>query len=385
MRFAELAICLVTACAPAIAPMLPPASDIPAPPALWPPDPRLAPPLEVPPEFAAPSAAPAPLAPLATLPTIPTVPTEIAPLPAVAFPTTDSGPIPLVTLEEPYKLGERAEPRSSQAYREEIRELRHWGAGGTGDLLAPLPGLEGHPDPRVVINLERIKGAHDGRDVLRLARRNHWIQVVRCYRLGAYKDAELRGATKAVLGITAAGEVVRPKLLDTALADRAVADCIVNKLRVLKMPPARAASTAWLELRVGPGDEPLPPPEELIVPGDGMLAVAALREGLRAGLPRIEACYRTAFAYAPSLWGRMLLRFHLTDRGKLDEVFEAGTQFPDPRVSQCVVHEARKLKFPKPAFGDIRFVVGLRFQSDRSKHELPPAPIPATQKRNGQE
>ena len=191
------------------------------------------------------------------------------------------------------------------------------------------------------------------------------------------------GAEVVIHDAIAAEPTVR--MLDTALADRAVADCIVNKLRVLKMPPARAASTAWLELRVGPGDEPLPPPEELIVPGDGMLAVAALREGLRAGLPRIEACYRTAFAYAPSLWGRMLLRFHLTDRGKLDEVFEAGTQFPDPRVSQCVVHEARKLKFPKPAFGDIRFVVGLRFQSDRSKHELPPAPIPATQKRNGQE
>jgi hypothetical protein len=372
MRLLELALALalVSACAPSANP--PPARlpAIPAPPPLWPPDPRVLAPEVAPSAAATAEPAPLPVAPPAARPPV--------------LPEADPGPIPMVTLEQPYKLGERPEPRSSQAYRDEIRELRHWGAGGVGELLAPLPGPVGHPDPRVVINLEKSKGPHDAAEVLRLARRNHWIQVVRCYRLGAYKDTELRGWTKAFIGISRAGEVVRPKLLQTELGDRAVADCIVDKLRALKLPPARANSQAWLELRVGPGDEPMPPPEELLVPGDGSLAVEAMGEGVRAGLARFEECYRAAFGYAPGLWGRMLLRFHVTERGKVDEAFEAGTQFPDARVSQCVVHAARGLTFARPQGGDVRFVVGVRFRSDRSHHELPPV-MPTGQKRNGQE
>ena len=360
----ELALCCGTGCATWLPPTPPPTTEIPTPPALWPTDPRLVSPALSGAAAAPPSTEVTPPSVEVTLPSV-----EVTPPSA-----TTSVPKAVVHFEEPYKLGERLQERGAQSYRETIRDYRHWGKGGTGELLAPLPGPTGHPDPRVTINVERIKGGHDGNDVQRLLRRNHWIQVVRCYRLGAYKDAELRGATKALIGITRSGEVVKPKLLQTALHDPAVAECLVNRLRTLRMPAARAPSTAWLELRVAPGDEPMPPPEELLVPGDGTLSLQAMTKGVEAGRSDIEACYRAAFAYAPGLWGRLLLRFHLTARGKLDEVFEAGTQFPDTHVSQCVVHAARTWRFPKPQGGELRFVVGLRLQSDRSKHELPPLP-----------
>jgi hypothetical protein len=292
------------------------------------------------------------------------------------LPDADPGPFPVVVMETPYKLGERPEPRSQEAYRQEIYELRHWGKGGMGELIGDAPGVIGHPDPRVTVNVARVKGPHDPNDIQRLARRNHWINVVRCYRLGAHKNSELRGWTKAVVSVTRAGEVIKPHLLETDLEDKEVAGCMVEKLRTLKLAAAKAVSQAWIDMRVGPGDEPMPPPEDLIVPGDGTLPSEAMAKGARAGMPELEACYRAAFSYAPALWGRILIRFHLTDQGKLDEAFEAGTQFPDARVSQCVVRAARKLKFDKPEGGEIRFVVGLRFHSDRSKHELAPLPVP---------
>src|SRR5690606_31021145 len=123
---------------------------------------------------------------------------------------------------------------------------------------------------------------------------------------------------------------------------------------------------AWVDIRVGPGDEPMPPPQDLIVPGDGVLSVEAMRAGVTAGLPAFETCYRAAFSYAPALWGRIVIRFHVTARGILDEAFEAGSHFPDARVRQCVLREARKPKFDKPKDGDVRFLAPVRFQNSRS-------------------
>lgn len=361
-EFGWLAACVIGCAAPPqpIAPALPP---IPAPPVLWPTEPLAAP---------APSAlleASPPTAPLAAF-AAPSPSAAEAPLSVAPLPDADPGPIPTLLVESPYKMGERAEPRTQDAYRREVRELRHWGKGGTGELAEPLPGPEGHPDPRVIVNLERIQGPHPAAEVLRLARRNHWIQVVRCYRLGAYKDPNLRGSTKALVSLGRRGEVRSAKLLETDLADRAVADCMVEKMRGLSFPAARGTSTARFELRVGPGDEPMPPPEELLVPGDGFLSTSSMREGVRPAEPELEACYRQALGRAPGLWGRLVLRFHLTERGKVDEVFPIGTPFPDARMSQCVVRAARRLTFPKPEGGDLRFVVGFRFWSDRSQHQL---------------
>ncbi|MSP25663.1 MAG: AgmX/PglI C-terminal domain-containing protein [Myxococcales bacterium] len=279
-------------------------------------------------------------------------------------------------IEPPYKLGERPTARTTAAYKREIAELRHWGKGGTGELLAAAPGVDGHPDPRVTVNVVGATGPHKISEIQRLSRRNHWINVIRCYRLGAYLDPNLRGWTKAVIDIQKTGNVKATQLLETELLDPAVAACIVEKLRGLKFSAQRQGTRASFEIRVSPGDEPMPPPTELIVPGDGQLAPEKILAVVDAALPRIEACFAAALAYAPGLWGRMLLRMHLSEQGKLDEVFEAGTQFPDPRTSQCVVHAARKLKFPKPEGGELRFVVGLRFFSDASAHALPIVPPP---------
>ncbi len=337
-----LAAALLAACTPWRAPAPPPVPGIPPAP---------------PPVRAAPQPKPEPE---------PVPPPRVAPAPP---PAPDPGPTPTVTLELTYKLGEKPEPKTQAEYAAQIHELRHWNQGGTGELLAPLPGPEGHPDPRVIINVTKVKGPHDAAKIQQLLRRNHWIQVVRCYRLGAYKDSELRGWARGTVTVKKDGKIHDTRLVSTDLADKEVAGCMVQRLAQAAMPAAAKKSQAWIEMHVGPGDEPLPPPEEQLVPGDGTLPVDAMTAGVRAGLPAFEACYRAAFAYAPALWGRMLVRFHVTERGKLDEAFEAGTQFPDARVSQCVLHAARKLRFDKPDGGEMRFVAAVRFFSDRSSHK----------------
>lgn len=291
-----------------------------------------------------------------------------------APPIEDPGPEVVLYIETPYKLEERPPPTSQQAYKDDIMDRRKWNSGGMGELLDKPPGVEGHPDPRVIVNLDDVSGGLEEKTLVRVARQYHWINVVRCYRLGAYKDRHLRGWTKGKLVVATNGRVKKATFESTDLKDEDVAKCVIDKLRTIEFPPAKRETRAAVSVRVGPGDEPMPPPKDLIVPGDGVLSLDAMRAGVRAGEEAILKCYRDAFAYAPGLWGRIILRFHVTKHGKLDEAFEAGSRFPDAHVAQCVVHAARELTFPRPDGGDVRFVVPIRLWNDQTGVERPDPP-----------
>jgi len=271
-----------------------------------------------------------------------------------------------IEIEPPFKLGQRPTPTEPEAYRADLLERRRWNDGGLGRTLRDPPPPEGHPEPRVIVNIVKVSGPHRAKSLQRLARRNHWMPIIRCYRLGAWLDPHLRGWTRAQIGVTAAGGVRRPRLIRTELGDRAVASCMVERLADLELPRARRSSRVIVDMRVGPGDDPMPPPEDQIAPGEGTLPHEAMVAGVRAGLPEIERCYRAAFDYAPELWGRLAIRFHLTEGGRLDEAFEVESRFPDARTKQCILRAARQLRFARPKGGDIRFVVPLRLVSERA-------------------
>jgi hypothetical protein len=269
-------------------------------------------------------------------------------------------------------MGERRELSSREAYLADIRERRHWNNGGIGELSASLPGPEGHPDPRVIVNIaeEDVTGLHDAKSLQAIARRKHWIQIVRCYRLGAYKDPLLHGWTKARLAITRSGRVVRATFVESELSDEAVSACMVAQLKKLRFKRVRSrrrlASRVLVHMRVSPGDEPMPPPADLIVPGEGELSHELMHAPIEAALPAIETCYRAAFDYAPGLWGRIVIRFHVTADGKLAGAFEGGSRFPDKRVRQCILRAVRSLRFTAPQGGDIRFLVPLRLSNPKA-------------------
>ncbi len=305
-------------------------------------------------------------------------PSNAPPPPAVEAPVDE--PVRVrIDVERAYKMGERATAATREAYLADVRDRRHWNDGGTGKLSGSLPGVEGHPDPRVIVKIEAddVRGLHRAASLQVIARRHHWMPIVRCYRLGAYKDPQLRGWTKAQIAITRSGRVIHPKLIDSELSDEAVSGCIVAQLTKLRFARVRSrkkiASRAVVHMRVAPGDEPLPPPAELIVPGEGELPVAQMRAPVSEAKASFETCYRAAFDYAPGLWGRIVVRFHLRADGTVDEAFEGGSRFPDKRMLQCVLRAARSLTFKRPKNGDLRFVVPLRFSSPRADTSVPSA------------
>jgi len=275
-------------------------------------------------------------------------------------------PQPIIAVEDPFRLDQRVVPSTKEAFLADIRDRRRWNKGGMGELVAEPPPVPGHPMPKVIVDVTRVVGPHKAAAVQREMRKMFWIKVVRCYGLGAYKNQKLRGKATLAFKVSAKGRISAPRAVSASLEDKDVVACLARETTSIDLPKARAGSRVTIDVQVGPGDEPMPPPPSEIKPGAGGLAPEALRGVIEAALPRFEACYRPAFDYAPGLWGRLGVRFHITEHGKVDEAFEFETHFPDERVTLCALRAARELSFPKPTGGDMRFVVFLRLHTDRS-------------------
>jgi hypothetical protein len=287
--------------------------------------------------------------------------------PAVAAVESPPEPAPKaapITIEIPFRLDRRPTFTRKETFLVDLRERTRWNKGGLGPLAAELPPVPGHPMPKVIVDVKNAVGGHKAADVQRVLRKMLWIKVIECYGLGAYKDQKLRGTIAIGFRISAGGKINGAGVTGATLPDPEVVACLVNRLQRVEMPSAKKGTRAAIQIEVGHGDEPMPPPPSLITPGDGTLDVEAVRAVVTAALPDLEGCYRPALAYAPELWGRLGIRFHLTEKGKLDEAFEVESQFPDERVSLCVLRAARKLKFPRMDGGEIRFVVPLRFGAE---------------------
>jgi hypothetical protein len=295
---------------------------------------------------------------------------------AATVPVAEPAPkAPAVTLEIPFQLDKRPTFKTKEAFLVDLRERTRWNKGALGTLAAEVPKVPGHPMPKVIVDVKNASGGHKAADVQRVLRKMLWIKVIECYGLGAYKDQKLHGTVAIGFQIHASGQITGARAAGGTLPDDVVA-CLVNRVERIEMPKARKASRANILIEVNHGDEPMPPPPSLITPGEGLFDVEAVRTVMTAALPDLEACYRPALAYAPELWGRLGIRFHLTEKGKLDEAFEVESQFPDERVTLCALRAARKLKFPKADGGEIRFVVPLRFGVEPAPPSDPGASAP---------
>lgn len=267
-------------------------------------------------------------------------------------------------MEPAFRLDRRVVPPTRAAFLADLHERTRWNKGGMGPLAAEPPPVPGHPAPKVILDVPHVKGPLPAADAQRVLRLRFWIKAVECFSLGAYKDQHLRGTATLAVSVHASGKVGHATVKATTFAEPLYDDvnrCLETRMLGMTLPKARAGSSVAVELQIGHGDEPVAPPYPLLVPGDGELTPEAMRAAVEPALPTFAACYRDALAYAPALWGRLGIRFHVTEKGKTDEAFEAESQFPDPRVQLCVLRAARKLVFPKPAGGDLRFIVPLRF------------------------
>jgi len=106
-----------------------------------------------------------------------------------------------------------------------------------------------HPEPRVIVTVTALEGAHDQQAVQRSAR-EAWGRIVRCYKESGRRE---RGKLVLRLDISARGKAVGVRRLQSSLNDR-VSACLAETLRRKALPRASGGSRATVEIQLAPGD-----------------------------------------------------------------------------------------------------------------------------------
>jgi hypothetical protein len=123
-----------------------------------------------------------------------------------------------------------------------------------GAAAEPSDPAPPHPEPRVIVDVLRVKGPHARADVEREARRALWGGIVECYRPAVRHQPKLRGEAEIELRVGANGKVTGVRARQRTLPDRDVVDCWVRQVARSPLGTARAASRVTLRIHVAPGD-----------------------------------------------------------------------------------------------------------------------------------
>lgn len=262
-------------------------------------------------------------------------------LASLAVATGASAATSKVAVGEPFLLGDKPLPPKQ---------------GELGPLVGDRPPEAGHPAPRVIVDVLDARGMKK-KEAEAAARAGSWGKIVACYRKKAWSEPDLEVDTKLRVSVSKSA-IKSARLIRTKSKD-AVEACLAKALVGVAMPKTRRTATATIQVRVFPGDEPVPPPEEVVEKGAGSLDLSRAKAVVEAATPDFRSCHEQALAYAPKLWGTIAVRFRVKDDGTVSEAFEVGGPFPEERVTRCVLRKARTLRFDAPEGGPVRFVVPL--------------------------
>jgi len=109
-----------------------------------------------------------------------------------------------------------------------------------------------HPEPRCIVNVLSVNGPHKPDRVQHDARYG-WKRIVSCYKKQGAKE---HAAVTLELVVSSEGSVASARSLLFEVKDRALTECLVERLPGLPMPKAAANSTADVEILLSPGDKP---------------------------------------------------------------------------------------------------------------------------------
>jgi TonB family protein len=201
--------------------------------------------------------------------------------------------------------------------------------------------------------------------VLREARKQQYWPVRRCFEQGLLRDQRLQGKVHVQFVVRHTGMVRKPHSIGTsALRDAVATDCVAHSFSSLRLPvTTRGDATVRLDVSLYPGDLPVRSTDDATTDsGPGTLDASAAQAVIASSAAReLQRCYDNGLARVAGLWGRMALRVDLAADGAVRDVTETESTFPDPDTTRCAADVVRKIAFPAPDGGDLRFVVPVRF------------------------
>jgi hypothetical protein len=109
-----------------------------------------------------------------------------------------------------------------------------------------------HPEPRVIVEVQRVLGPHDRGAVERAARLG-WGRIVACHKAASARGVQARGTIRVRLEVSPHGVVKHAARVRSELEGE-LSKCLVRAMRGLTMPSAKRGSTIEASIRVAPGD-----------------------------------------------------------------------------------------------------------------------------------
>jgi len=252
---------------------------------------------------------------------------------------------------EQWNPSERAKPRVSGSIEASVMNetLGRWNVGGCGEptCKSNRPGF--HPSTRVIVETHPISQRANRRDAGLLPKlqadfrnRGYWLYR-NCFESTA-RDTESAGGDIWLRLQVSGGSVHQSRILSTTIHQRSIASCVRDSTRMMRVSYLdKRASIFVLRVRLFPGDVPLPPTARQAT---GVEQLNPIRFGTTIGPIRraIEECALQGLQRDPALWGRISLRVQVRPNGRIGDVTEDDSHFPDRAVVEC----CRTAMFDKP-------------------------------------
>lgn len=223
-----------------------------------------------------------------------------------------------------------------------LREsLGRWNVGGCAHPYCRSSFAGFHPGTRVIVDTSPFSTrttAAVARALLRIQsefrNRGYW-PYRNCFENNSSERDFRGGDTMLRVQVAPSGAVTQTRTLATTHSSKSIAECVRNETRKLTVrSPNGKRAMFRLRIRLYPGDVPLP-----VVRTDAAHSATgstALHDDAARPLRMaVERCISVAFQRDSSLWGRLSLALQLGDDGRVSEVREVESRFPDPNVLVC--------------------------------------------------
>lgn len=287
---------------------------------------------------------------------------------------------------EPWTPNEAAAPPATGNTEASVMNetLGRWNVGGCAapTCASNRPGF--HPGTRVIVETHPISPSSKRRDSgllpkIQAAFRNRGYWLYRnCFESTA-RDTQSLGGDIWLRVQVSRGFVNQSQILSATLVQRAIASCVRDSTRTVRLSPLeKRAFTFVLRVRLFPGDVPLSPTRRQVT---GVTQLNPNRFGVTMDPIRraIEECALEGLQRDPTLWGRIALRLRVRPDGRIGDVKEDDSHFPDRAVLECcrtsIIDE---IFLVPPIVGEVRLAVRIgelgALHPDRAIAPLLPAP-----------
>ncbi len=237
-------------------------------------------------------------------------------------------------------------------------ELARFNLGGCSQSDHPSNRPSYHPATRVLVEIRLRRGflprkARRGLTLpgLLAAFRSHGYWIFRnCYETTARSTPDPGGRSTVRVTLDARGRVRASRLLGTRLVHRAIATCFAEQIHRITTPTTGRRLDVDVMISVWPGDAPLPS-EPRATPEPAPLDLQQAQSALDTPLAAVEGCLAEARQHDPRLWGRLALDLTVDPDGRVSNVAQAESRFPDPKAVTCATQVFDGLHLPAPTTG----------------------------------